>query len=94
MTVGELLARVTSAELTEWLAFAEVEPFGEERADLRAGIVASTVAAGYVGKGKRAPGPQDFMPKFGRREKAGGRPSPEELRAKWEKVVAAAFGKK
>ena len=44
MTVAELLSRTTSRELSEWMVYYELEPFGEERADLRAGIVASTVA--------------------------------------------------
>ena len=30
MTVTELLAKVDSRELTEWLAYAQIEPFGDE----------------------------------------------------------------
>ena len=63
MTVAELLARIDSAELTEWMAYSQIEPFGEERADLRAGIVASTTANVWSGKGKSFK-PSDFMPKF------------------------------
>ncbi len=62
MTVAELLARISSAELTEWEEFNRLEPFGEERADLRSAIVAATVAAGAGVKGAK---PADFMPKFG-----------------------------
>jgi hypothetical protein len=40
MPVRELLARVGSDELTEWMAFYQLEPFGEMRADLRSGVVA------------------------------------------------------
>ncbi len=54
--------------LYEWIAYAEIEPFGEERADLRAGIVASTMANINRQKGKPAYKPQDFMPKFGKQE--------------------------
>lgn len=36
--------RLTSRELGEWIAYYRLEPWGEERADLRAGIVASTIA--------------------------------------------------
>lgn len=72
MTVGELLARISSRELGEWMAYYELEPFGEPRADLRAGIVASTVANTARDARRRARPfkPQDFMPKFagGRRE--------------------------
>lgn len=65
MTVGELLARISSRELSEWIEYAKMEPFGEERADLRAGIIASTFANLYRKKGKKPLQPQDFMPKFG-----------------------------
>lgn len=66
MTVGELLARISSRELTEWMAYAQVEPFGEERGDLRAGIVASTIAnVNRDTKKRRKPfEPEEFMPKF------------------------------
>lgn len=33
MTVSELLARVSSRELSEWMAYAELEPFGSPRSD-------------------------------------------------------------
>lgn len=34
----------SSRELTEWQIFAEVEPFGEARADLRDAMIASLIA--------------------------------------------------
>jgi len=48
-----------------WLRYAKKEPFGEERADLRAGIIASVVA-NTMGrkKGQRAFKPKEFMPRF------------------------------
>lgn len=64
MTVAEAQLRVSSREFTDWQAFAELEPFGEERADLRAGIIASTLANVNRGRGTRAFKPSDFMPKF------------------------------
>jgi hypothetical protein len=42
--VRELLARIDSAELTEWMAYERLEPFGGRGDDLRIG---STVAAIY-----------------------------------------------
>jgi hypothetical protein len=48
MTVRELLERIDSAELTEWIAFDQLEPFGEARADVRAGVIAAaTVNSGF-----------------------------------------------
>lgn len=69
-TVGELLARISSRELAEWMAYYRIEPWGEERDDLRAGIVASTVAntARDPRKRPRPFRPRDFMPDFGRPE--------------------------
>ena len=93
--VGEMLARMTSRELTEWMAFYQLEPFGPERGDLQAGIVASVVAnANRDSKKQKKPfTPQDFMPEFEGPvlEKEG--KTPEQLRQKWEMVVAA-FAKK
>lgn len=61
MTVRELLARIDSRELAEWMAYYSLDPFGTERDDLQAGIVASTIANANSGKGK-AFQPNDFMP--------------------------------
>ena len=59
-----MVAGLSSPEVTELFAFHAMEPFGEERADLRAGIVASTVA-NFAGK-QLADGvqrkPADYMP--------------------------------
>ena len=65
MTVAELLRHMSSSEFREWCVYSGIEPFGEERADLRAGIIASTFASAYRKKGSRRPKPSDFMPKFG-----------------------------
>lgn len=65
--VDAMLGRMTSRQVAEWMAYNQIEPFGEERADLRAGIVASTIANVNRGKGQPMK-PADFMPKFDRRE--------------------------
>lgn len=60
-----LLAELSSQQLAEWLAYFQLEPWGEDRADLRTGIVASTVAnANRSPKQKRPYQPDDFMPHF------------------------------
>lgn len=80
-----MLARMSSRELTEWMAYATLEPFGAERGDLRAGIVASTIAnVNRDPKSRPEPfAPQDFMPLV---EKAA--PDPARVAAK----AAALFG--
>lgn len=57
-----MLTRMTSSEISEYLAYDRISPFGEERADLRAGIVASTVANHSMSPPKRPTKPTDFMP--------------------------------
>lgn len=88
MTVGELLSRISSRELSEWRAYCALEPFGEERADLRAGIVASTMANVFRKSGTKPYKAQDFMPKFGK-EKLDWREQLELVKA-----INAAFGGK
>jgi len=62
MTVRELLARIDSRELAEWMAFYGIEPFGGVRGDLQAGVIASTIANVNKGKRGKAFTPGDFMP--------------------------------
>lgn len=62
MPVRELLSRIGSDELTEWMAFYGLEPFGDFRADFRSGILASTIANAHRTKDAKAFTPEDFMP--------------------------------
>jgi len=66
MTVGELLTRISSHELSEWMAYEQVQPFGDARADVHAGIVAATIAnVNRDPKRQKKPfRPQDFMPRW------------------------------
>ena len=54
--------RLSSHELVEWEIYSQHEPFGEERADLRAGIIAAVIANTNRGKDQKAFSPTDFMP--------------------------------
>jgi len=59
--VGELLARIDSRELAEWVAYERVAgPVGPERADVLSAIVASTVANAMRGKRGKAFKLSDF----------------------------------
>lgn len=62
MTVRELLSRIGSDELTEWMAFHALEPFGDVRADYRAGVIASTFANAHRAASAPPFRPDDFMP--------------------------------
>jgi hypothetical protein len=63
MTVREMLARIDSRELSEWMVAYSLNPWGPERADLRAGMIASTVANCMSENGGFKA--SDFMPQFG-----------------------------
>ena len=51
-----------SDELTEWMAYYQLEPFGDYRADYRSGVVASTFANAHRTKDANPFRPEDFMP--------------------------------
>lgn len=55
---------VSAPEFTEWMAYAELEPFGPDAEAWRAGVIASTIANVYRDRKKRSKAytPQDFMP--------------------------------
>lgn len=55
---------MSAQEYDDWWAYYQVEPFGEERGDLRAGIIASTLANIHRDPKRRPEGykPLDFMP--------------------------------
>lgn len=66
MSVKRAQREVDSAEFAEWMAYAEVEPFGPEREDQRAGIVAALIA-NVNRDSKKRPEPydvEDFLPRW------------------------------
>lgn len=61
--------------LSEWIAYYTIEPFGEERADIRAAITDITIAAAAPNRkrGAKLPKIEEFMPRFdgdGKREQS------------------------
>jgi len=66
MPVAELMERMSAREFDDWRLYAVLEPFGEERADLRMGILASVIANANSDPKKRTKpfDPKDFMPDF------------------------------
>jgi hypothetical protein len=63
-TVGQLLAEISSLELTEWRAYAVLEPFGEPLADQRHGIALAALANLHRDPRRRRDPyqPEDFIP--------------------------------
>lgn len=84
-TVAELLSRVSSHELTEWMAYYGLEPWGEEREDYRAGVQVSTLANIHRDKEKRPQpfGPWDFF------QRPGTPPEDAQPRQHWQGMLAA-----
>ncbi|MFE9737344.1 hypothetical protein [Streptomyces sp. NPDC006477] len=63
--MAELLARITSAELTEWMAYEQIAgPLGPERLDLLHAITAATIANTARGKDQPPYEPRDFLPRW------------------------------
>lgn len=85
--VGELQERMSSAEFTAWLAFYELEPWGYDMDNWRAGMIcASTANTAGPKKGGKAWSVADFVP---RKAAPSGGQSTDEMR----RVLAAMTGK-
>lgn len=83
-----MLDRMSARDVAEWQAYATLDPFGEERADFRAAIIACTVASAMGAKRCK---PSDFMPLL---DKQPAEPQSEERMWQTCKAFAAAFGGK
>lgn len=65
MTVEQLLSTISSAELTEWMAYRAINgPWGDDRADFRAGMITAAVinSSYYRPKKGHERSPLEFMP--------------------------------
>ena len=74
----EAQARCNAQEFAEWVAEYSIDPWGEERADLRSAIVAMVIANANRGKGQPAYKVEQFMPKYDRQHK---QQTPEQMKA-------------
>lgn len=70
--------KISAEEFAEWVAYFSAEPWGEERADLRSGIIAATVANCHA-QGRKQFKAEDFMPSFGKPKR---RQSVEEMKSR------------
>ena len=61
-TPRELLAATTAAEITEAMAFEQLEPFGALHQEQLAGAVCAVLANIHSKPGAKPLGPADFMP--------------------------------
>jgi hypothetical protein len=83
-----MLDSLTWSQLMEWFSYSQVEPFGDERADLRMGILASVIAnVNRSSKHKPTPyKPADFIPDFSGVRAA----KPVTDKSTWERIKATA----
>jgi hypothetical protein len=63
-TKRELNARMSNVELQEWWAWYCTEPWGEDRADWRMGILAASLVNLWLERKARRVQPGDFLPRF------------------------------
>ena len=74
-----MLSRIDSRELSEWMAYYSIEPFGEWRADLRQAITSMVIANANRSKKQRTYKVKDFMPFDKPRKRK--QQTPEEMQA-------------
>lgn len=72
-------------ELAEWMAYAQLEPWGCNQEDWRAALITAAVQNQWVGKDDRPVRPQDLMPDYTlERAKRRRRAAARRLRAAWQ----------
>ncbi len=93
-----MLAGMSGRHFAEWIAYASLEPFGEERADLRMARLASVIVNSnpWRKKGAAAAKEKEFLFDFDREDAADLLRNPPEFtleeRREQARVIAAAFG--
>jgi len=56
-----MMLYMSSSDVAEWIAYNRIEPFGEERADLRAGMIASPLINIQLKKGATPTKPSQWL---------------------------------
>lgn len=62
MTRRELMQRMSAAEFMEWRLLEQIEPFGDRRADIHAGMVCAVLANIHRGEKTKPFTITDFVP--------------------------------
>ena len=90
MTVAELGERMSSAELSEWMAYDLIDPFGEERADLRQALTTSAIHNSVQAQTKKPKWthPRDFMLYSEKPKPKNADTTPEGLLAKFDALTS------
>lgn len=67
-----MLRGMSYKHLLEWMAFSELEPFDETRADWRSAQIVAAIANSVRGRNRAAKGAKDFLLRFGDSEDSSG----------------------
>ncbi len=59
-----LIDMLTSKQLADWMAYASIETFGDQRADLRSAIMAKAMVDRWLGKHERPKNVTDYLPHY------------------------------
>lgn len=90
MTVGELLSRISSRELTEWMAYEKIAgPIGPRRGDILAAQIAATIQNVNRPKRRKAVKLADVLLRWDRKEPL----SPQEMYERVRQINAALGGR-
>jgi len=65
VNVRQMLSEISNKELIEWMVFADLEPFDEERADVRAAAIRATLLNIHRRQGTPVVTPLECMTHFG-----------------------------
>jgi hypothetical protein len=83
MTHGEMMARMSSAELSRWIAFFDIAPFGPRQEFMRAGAIAAAVCNSQrASTDAKVWEPADFFPHLKNTE-----PDPEAEREEKDRIA-------
>ncbi len=64
MTVAQAQREIDSHEFASWQAYDRIDPFGQDRSDLRTAMVSATIANVNRSSKTKPFQPADFMPTF------------------------------
>lgn len=91
MSVAECQRRVSSREFSEWIALADIEPWGERRNDWQVALLASTIVNIFRGQDDTAAEPSEYLvyQLFDEAREAALAPEEEQQEALADKIMAA-----
>lgn len=92
--VRSMLVNMTWPQFQGWMAYYEMEPFGEERGDTRMGISTSNIvnAVRASAGGKKFTKPDDFIPKYGPSAKKKTKATPLTTPEQWSSLKNLVIG--